>query len=64
MKRHKIDHKLVHMAMVLDNDTGNAILINNTLGEWLKDTESVNKKLLAITLLIQHISGPNHDRHS
>ena len=41
MKRHNIDHKLVDMIMALYNDTENAVLINNTLGEWFTATVGV-----------------------
>ena len=38
MKGHDINHKLVDMIMAVYNDTENAVLINNTLGEWFKAT--------------------------
>ena len=46
MKRHNIDHKLVDMIMALYNDTENAVLINNTLGEWFTATVGVRQGCL------------------
>ena len=46
MKRHNIDHKLVYMIMALYNDTENAVLINNTLGEWFTATVGVRQGCL------------------
>ena len=46
MKRHNIDHKLVGMIMALYSDTENAVLINNTLGEWFKATVGVRQGCL------------------
>ena len=46
MKRDNIDHKLVCMIMTLYSDTVNAVLINNTLGEWFKATVGVRQGCL------------------
>ena len=46
MKSHNIDHKLVDMIMALYSDTESAVLINDTLGEWLKATVFVRQGCL------------------
>ena len=46
MESHNIDHKLVDMIMALYNVTENAVLINNTLGEWFRVTVGVRQGCL------------------